>query len=226
MLSTTEYDRIRAAITGNLPIVLRTSSYTSTHRDYVDRVLSLYLYELGLVHLHNNLAYCIHELAGNARNALLKRVYFAERQLDITDPEVYTEYMKRFRHDTTNDIQRFLRILEAGPYYIRFHFSHSEDRVQIRVENNTPLLPIEVERIRAKIAAAKHYNSLAEAYASLADFSEGAGLGIAMVVVILKTLGMAPDSLQIGSRENRQGSCACLLIDRMARDSSRLPVGL
>jgi hypothetical protein len=222
MLSTSEYDRIRKAIIGNRPIILRTSSYTAPHRDYVDRVLSLYLYELGLLHLHNNLAYCLHELAGNARNALLKRIYFAELGLDITDPAVYTEKMQRFRQDTTADIQRYLRLLEEGPYNIRFHFSHTNERVQIRVENNTALLPIEVERIRSKVAAARHYSSLADAYASLVDFTEGAGLGIAMVVVILKSLGLGPDALQIGSCGTAPRSCSTINVNRIDREAPDL----
>ncbi len=198
MLSTRDYERVRTAILSGTPIALKSSSYTSEHRDYIDRVLSLYLYELGLVHLHNNLAYCVHELAGNARNALLKRIYFLEKGLDIVDREQYHEGMRSFRHDTIAEKQRYLSLLDSSELHIRFLFRHDEENVEISIENNTALLPIERERISEKLANARKYKTMADAYAALADFSEGAGLGIAMVIVMLRTLGLPADSLVMG----------------------------
>lgn len=205
MLSTGDYDRVRTAILSATPIALKSSSYTSTHRDYIDRVLSLYLYELGLVHLHNNLAYCVHELAGNARNALLKRIYFIEHGLDIADRDQYARGMGSFRQDTIAEKNRYLAALERSDFYIRFLFRHDEDQVQIAIENNTPLLPIERERINEKLTNARRYKTMADAYAALADFSEGAGLGIAMVIVMLRTLGLPSDSLVIGGCCEEEG---------------------
>ena len=205
MLSVRDYARVRTAITAGSTVALRTRSYTSSQRDRVDRVLSLYLYELGLVHLHNNLAYCVHELAGNARNALLKRIWFAEQHLDITDRGVYRDYVPVFRHDITRERDRYLGLLERSGYAIRFLFAHSAEQIWITVENNTPLLPIEHERIEEKLAAGRLYRSMADAYAALSDFSEGAGLGIAMVLVILRTLGLPPDSLILGGCSTAEG---------------------
>jgi hypothetical protein len=199
MLSTADYERVRNAILSATPIALKSSSYTSAHRDYIDRVLSLYLYELGLVHLHNNLAYCVHELARNARNALLKRIYFSERDLDINDRSEYARGMRSFRHDTIAEKHRYLESLEDSSYYIRFVFRHDPETVSIAIENNTTLLPIEWERIAEKLENARRYRTMADAYAALADFSEGAGLGIAMVVVMLRTLGLPANSLSIGN---------------------------
>lgn len=198
MLPVEDYARVRDAITTGTTVALKTASYASRHREHVDRVLSLYLYELGLVHLHNNLAYCVHELAGNSRNALLKRLWFRERGLDITDRRVYSKYMSRFRGETAANPSRYLRRLEESEYRIRFLFAHDRERIRIIVEHNAPLLPIERERIAAKLEAARRYTSMADAYGDLSDFSEGAGLGIAMVVVILKTLGLTKDVLTIG----------------------------
>lgn len=197
MLSVEDYTRVRNAITNGTTISLKTKSYTSRHRDHVDRVLSLYLYELGLVHLHNNLAYCVHELAGNARNALLKRLWFQEQGLELSDRSVYTSSIPAFRAAISAESDRYLRLLEDSPYRIRFLFSHDQAHIRIVVENNAPLLPIERERIDAKLEAARRYTSMADAYGALSDFSEGAGLGIAMVVVILKTLGLSDDVLVV-----------------------------
>lgn len=198
MLSVEDYARVRDAITNGTTVALKAASYASRHREHVDRVLSLYLYELGLVHLHNNLAYCVHELAGNARNAILKRLWFREQGLDITDRRIYSKYMNRFRGETSANPPHYLRLLEESEYRIRFLFAHDAERIRVIVEHNAPLLPIERERIAAKLEAARRYTSMADAYGDLSDFSEGAGLGIAMVVVILKTLGLTEDDLRIG----------------------------
>jgi hypothetical protein len=177
MLSVEDYTRVRNAITNGTTISLKTKSYTARHRDHVDRVLSLYLYELGLVHLHNNLAYCVHELAGNARNALLKRLWFQEQGLELLDRAVYTSSIPAFRAAVSAEPERYLHMLEDSHYRIRFSFSHDPEHIRIAVENNAPLLPIERERIDAKLDAARRYSSMADAYGALSDFSEGAGLG-------------------------------------------------
>lgn len=198
MLSVRDYARVRAAITNGSHIALKTSSYSARHREHVDQVLSLYLYELGLVHLHNNLAFCVHELAGNARNALLKRLWFAQNALDLADPNCYREHIGRFRADVSQNPSYYLELLEKSSYHIRFLFAHDEQQSWVVVENNTPLLPIERERIEQKLSVAREFQTMADAYAALSDFSEGAGLGIAMVIVILRTLGLSPDSLVMG----------------------------
>lgn len=215
MLSVNEYARVRQAITRGTAIAIRTRSYSARHRSYVDRVLSLYLYELGLIHLHNNLAYCIHELAGNARNALLKRLWFREQGIDIATRAAYPDAVRRFRHEVGERPGHFLRLLEESGDSILFRFSATPQTVQIAVENSGRMLPIEVERVRAKLTAAERYDSVADAYGALSDFSEGAGLGIAMVVVILKRLGLPARTLRVGNGDaNEDLTRALLEIDR------------
>lgn len=198
MLSVRDYARVRKAITSGSHVALKTSSYSAPHREHVDQVLSLYLYQLGLVHVHNNLAFCVHELAGNARNALLKRLWFAQKGLDLADHICYQENIAQFRADVSKNPAQYLQLLEKSEYHIRFLFAHSDQQSWVVVENNTPLLRIERERIKQKLAVAREFQTMADAYASLSDFSEGAGLGIAMVIVILRSLGLSPDALVMG----------------------------
>jgi hypothetical protein len=215
MLPVSEYARVRKAIVSGSSVALKTSNYSATHRDHVDRVLSLYLYELGLVHLHNNLAYCVHELAGNARNALLKRIWFSEHGLDLADRATYSASVAEFRRTMSADPQRYLAVLESSQYHIRFILAHNPDQIWITVENNTPLLTIERERIEAKLAAARDYQSMADAYGAMIDFSEGAGLGLAMVVIMLRTLGLSPDSLIVGGCSvDERVTRSAIIIDR------------
>ena len=213
MLSVSEYARVRQAITRGTSIAIRTRSYSSRHRVYVDRVLSLYLYELGLIHLHNNLAYCIHELAGNARNALLKRLWFREQGIDIAERgSNYAEAVRRFRREVGERPQHFLELLESSGDWILFRFSATPRQVRISVENTGRLLPVEMERVREKLAAAERFQSVADAYGALSDFSEGAGLGIAMVVVILKRLGLPAQTLRIGNGAAHENVTRALLV--------------
>jgi len=214
MLSVRDYAQVRKAITTGSNVILKTSSYSAEHRDHVDQVLSLYLYELGLVHLHNSLAFCVHELAGNARNALMKRLWFSEQGFEITDRRCYAERVPDFRSAVAADPQKYLRILERSGYYIRFIFAHSPDQSWVVVENNTPLLPIERERIETKLTVAREFETMADAYAAITDFSEGAGLGIAMVLVMLRGLGLSADSLVLGD---------CSVNERVTRSTIILP---
>lgn len=214
MLSVRDYAQVRKAITTGSNVILKTSSYSALHRDHVDQVLSLYLYELGLVHLHNSLAFCVHELAGNARNALMKRIWFVDEGLDIRDRACYKQRVPDFRAAVASDPQKYLRRLERSDYHIRFMFAHSPDQSWIIVENNTPLLPIERERIERKMVVAREFETMADAYAAITDFSEGAGLGIAMVLVMLRGLGLTSDSLVLGD---------CSVNEQVTRSTIILP---
>jgi hypothetical protein len=58
-----------------------------------------------------------------------------------------------------------------------------------KCKNNTPLLPIEEERINHRINQAKQFNDFSEIYLNIADDSEGEGLGIPLTILFLKNSG-------------------------------------
>lgn len=182
-------------------LTIRTHSYLSRERDYIDEVLKNYLSDVNLIRLLNQVSYCVHELAGNAYKANTKRVYFQEKGLIINDPSDYIKGMRTFKSETVEKVLFFNTLQKEASLYVRFDFKKVEDYLIIRVRNNISLTPEEQDRINHKMEVARSYNSLVEAYSTVEDSSEGAGLGIVMMVIMLKSLGFGEDCLHIYTHE-------------------------
>lgn len=190
-------DLIHQALSGGKVLSITAHSYNQREREQVDRILLRYLGEGRMMDLHSLLAYCLHELAGNARKANIKRLYYQEMGLDMADDADYAAGLDGFKQvATTDDATWSQRMKEAG-MYIRFQFLKNRDRITVVVRNNAPLLPVERKRISAKLTEASRFQNMAEAYEHVHDFTEGAGLGLTMVVIMLRNMGLSTRTLQI-----------------------------
>ena len=88
---------------------------------------------------------------------------------------------------------------------IKFQIKRSNDNIDLSIINNVPLTSEEEERIQKKFEQIKGFDNIADAFTILQDSSEGAGLGIAMMIIMLKEMGLDPDQLKIfrSSEETR-----------------------
>jgi hypothetical protein len=193
-------DTIDYAIESNKVLTVTSYSYLGGERDYIDNVLRKYLKQVGMHVLMNNISYCIHEVAGNAHKANLKRLYFEMKDLDINDPRDYERGMVQFKQEALQHPEKYAGPHKERGYYIKFHFQIDGPVLKIVVRNNVPLTLQERERIERKIAIARYASNLADVYAVSEDYTEGAGLGIVMLHVILKNLGFNGDSFRIYTR--------------------------
>ncbi len=190
-------DTIDYAIESNKVLTVTSYSYLGVERDYIDNVLRKYLRQVGMHALMNNLSYCIHEVAGNAHKANLKRLYFEMQGLDIYNPGDYERGMEQFKREALQHPERYSGPHKERGYYIKFHFQIDGSAFKTVVRNNVPLTIQEKARIERKFEIARHASNLADVYAVSEDYTEGAGLGIVMLHVILKNLGFNGDSFRI-----------------------------
>jgi hypothetical protein len=188
------WDRVHEAIAQSKTLTVKTITYLPHERAYVDKILGAFLDVAGMTSLKNNLSYCIHELAGNAKKANTKRLYFQEKKLDINSAPDYDAGMRGFKQDTTDRIDEYLEKLKEAGLYVKFQFRKIRNGVRVSVRNNAELTPAEERRIREKIAIAGRYACFAEAFTNTADVTEGAGLGLVMMIFMLKSLGFGPDA--------------------------------
>ncbi|HDQ13675.1 MAG TPA: hypothetical protein ENN41_02530, partial [Sediminispirochaeta sp.] len=100
-------DTVELAIQRKKVLTVKLYSYLGSERDYIDSVLDRYLEEVGLNRLMNNISYCIHEVAGNAHKANLKRLYFMLRSLDIDDTEQYRIGMRDFKREVLQHPEKY-----------------------------------------------------------------------------------------------------------------------
>ena len=179
------------------PLTVTTFSYLPNAQTYIDKILGVYLEDLGLGFLFDQLSYCLRELAVNAKKANTKRLYFQQRGLNLTDPADYSHGMESFKHDTLNNQHFYLELLKKHNLYIKLEFLRYQENCTIAIRNNVPILDAELARVREKIDKAGRYSSLEDAFSEVLDESEGAGLGILVMMLMLRKVGFSGDFFQI-----------------------------
>src|SRR6056297_2246580 len=190
-------EQVKKAIRSSVPLSIKT--YTLPHETemYLENILSIFLKEFGQDHLKDRLAYCMRELAVNAKKANTKRVYFMERKLSLDNARDYEEGMKSFKEDTLSNIQHYLEMQKDEGLYIKIVFQVKQQTFHLSIKNNTEISRREQMRVYDRIARSRAFETMEEALSTVIDDSEGAGLGIVILVLMLKKIGLDEDSFDI-----------------------------
>lgn len=83
---------------------------------------------------------------------------------------------------------------------ISFHYSLNG--IRIEVINNAPITQQEEKSLREKLEKGMRYNDIAQFYLDNADNTEGAGIGLALILIMLKGEGIDPSYFRIIIRED------------------------
>ncbi len=197
MAQTVGIEDIRKAISNSLPVVVKTYTLSHDTELYLEEVLGKFLREIGYEKLMNPLSYCLKELAVNAKKANTKRVYFLEKGFSIANEADYEKGMRSFKADTLDNIQHYLAKQKEKGLYIKVVFQTKNKSLGISVHNNVEIAKKEHMRVYDRIARARMYENIADAFASSLDDSEGAGLGIIILILMLKKIGLSEDSFEL-----------------------------
>ena len=189
--------KIKRAAHNAIPLTITTYTLPHDIEVYMEEVLDAFLAELGQKKLKDYLVYCLRELAVNAKKANTKRVYFESKVLDINDPTDYEEGMKTFKQDTLENIAYYLGKQKEKGYYIKIIFQAKAQNILIEVRNNVEINKKEYIRIHDKLARSRQYSTLEEALSNVLDPSEGAGLGLVILVLMLKKIGLDEECFDI-----------------------------
>jgi putative nucleotidyltransferase with HDIG domain len=170
------------------------------------------------VYLLDSIITIIRELTVNAIKANVKRIYFKKQNLDIHNPEDYTEGMDSFMEMVMKNLRDFKDDLVESEFFINFYLYRQDDGTYIRVINNCSILPVELERINKRKEKASEYDNFSDAYASFYDPAEGAGLGLILVVFLLRNAGIDPGMFRIVNKE-KLVSTSIFIPDNLRRDA-------
>jgi putative nucleotidyltransferase with HDIG domain len=191
--------KIRKAIRSGIPLTITTFTLPREVEAYIAQVVTEYLKQFDQEKLKDYIIYCVQELAANAKKANTKRVYFIEHGLDVNNPEDYERGMANFKQDTLDDIVHYLKLQKDKGLYIKLILVNKKDTVYIEVRNNAAITGTELARIHDKLARSRQYNSLEDALFHVLDDSEGAGLGLVIMVLMLRKMGLNEDSFDIAA---------------------------
>jgi hypothetical protein len=145
------------------------------------------------------------ELIINATKANLKRVLFREVGLNPADLSEYQKGMMLFKDRLNHDrIENYRDRFRDLDFPVIATFYYNAEVMHIKVKNMFTLLDFEEGRIRKKFEAARSFKSLLDFYTEFGDDSEGAGLGLTMVGILLDESGIDKHAFTVYSNEFRE----------------------
>ena len=194
---TIDTSKIQKAIQAQIPLSITTYTVPHEMEVYMGDILTAFLAELNLSPMTEFLTYSLNELVTNAKKANTKRVYFAEKQLNINNIDDYNKGMETFKTDTLDNINHYLELQKAQGLYIKLIMQARHNEIKIEVKNNSELTPFEYKRIHDKIEKAHQYSSVEEAFSQVLDDTEGAGLGLIIMILMLRKIGLTDDNYQV-----------------------------
>jgi putative nucleotidyltransferase with HDIG domain len=193
--------KVKKAVQLGIPLTITTFTLPHEIELYIEQVITVFLQEAEQGKLKDYIVYCVQELAVNAKKANTKRVYFIERGLDLSNSNDYKEGMASFKETTLNNIAHYLQLQKDRGLYIKLILQVKKNIIYIEVRNNVAVTKTELIRIHDKLARSRQYNSLEDALAQVLDDSEGAGLGLVILVLMLKKMGLDEDCFDILATE-------------------------
>lgn len=197
-----ERNIIRNSIMLQLPIEITSYTLPRNMEAYIQRVLEIFLEECYQEHLKEYLKFCLGELLTNAKKANTKRVYFQEKNLDINNKDDYDKGMETFKDEAFDNMNYYLDLQRKAGLYVKLVMQLKADKVIIEIRNNSLITEFEMERIQSKLNNVQQFKTMDEVVNNVLDTSEGAGLGIIIIILMLQRVGLSKDNYQVFCTED------------------------
>ena len=196
---TVDRQKLLHAINMSVPVSITSYTLPRATEAFMMDVTATFLQLLHREDIVDCITYCLKELTTNAKKANTKRIYFQEKKLDLFKKSDYEEGMKNFKEDTLNDQAHYLQLQKDARLYVKVTLFASESIIKVKVQNNSQMTRTEFKRMFDKVARARQFTSLNDAMAQILDSSEGAGLGIVIMILMLKKIGLGSDAFDFTS---------------------------
>ncbi|MDR0540476.1 MAG: HDOD domain-containing protein [Spirochaetaceae bacterium] len=188
---------IKKAVQTGVPLNITTYTLPHDIEVKIEQTVAAFLRAAGQEKIKDYVTYCVSELAVNAKKANTKRVYFQEKGLDLGRPDDYKTGMLTFKKETMEHLAHYLQLQKDQNLYIKINMYYKANSLQFEVRNNVRITRIEQVRIHEKLSRSRQYNSMEDAFAQIIDDSEGAGLGLVVIVLMLKKMGLGEECFEI-----------------------------
>lgn len=193
---------IKQAVEEYKNIVFQVHSLDPKIEKNISNVLTSVLKKTKNIKIKNVLFTIIRELLVNAIKANTKRIHFNKKNLNIENEADYKKGIKDFKDAMAANPEEFVELLFKNNLFVQVSISYQSDPITISVINNSSLSPTEKKRIMEQRKKAQMMENLSEVIEEIVDFSEGAGLGIPMIVMMLRNTGSQDESFNIYSDDN------------------------
>lgn len=191
-------DQIEIAVNDGKSINLISYSFSEDIEKKLNSVIQKILGKFNKDELSGIIYTIIKELAINGTKANIKRLFLENEGFDLEDEESYHKGLATFKDRISEDFLMKLGAM-ARDYglWVKIYFQYDQSGIKIFVKNNLALTRLDERRIRDKLSRAMQYDDIAQFYMENADESEGAGMGIALIIILLKAENMDPNLFRV-----------------------------
>ena len=159
---------------------------------YLHAILHRILSELDLSFLTETIHVIILELISNFLKAIAKRIYFKEKNLDITNYKDYVDNINKFKAEILEYWDKYIFNLEEQGFYLTINFIILEDSFIFYIKNNIKVNIFEKERIEKRLNADVNNPN----FYSEIDSTEGGGLGLLLITSLLENCGISKNNFK------------------------------
>ncbi|RHX91784.1 hypothetical protein [Leptospira stimsonii] len=193
---------VDSAISKEVPISLITYVLTPKGEKKLKYIIQGILTRYDRLDLTELLYTSSKELIVNATKAAIKRILFKESKLNIESLEDYQIGMESFHNSLSDKKFPFYREkMKEHDLTIKVTFFFNKHRIILKILNNFHLTDQEEKRVREKFRISRDFDNLFEFFMKFGDSTEGAGLGITMVEILVAQSGFDRHLFTIYSRE-------------------------
>ena len=196
-LSEQDKEKISLAVQLHTPLEIMSYTLPREKERYIQEILMYFLLQCHQEHMTDNLVFCLSELLTNAKKANTKRVYFKEKNLDINNEMDYHQGMVTCKEDTLSNITHYLELQKQAGLYIKLILQLTDDGITIEIRNNAVITKFEKKRILEKLRVAEKYEEPHQVVSLMVDQTEGAGLGIIIIVLMLRKIGLSRNNYKV-----------------------------
>lgn len=183
-------DKIETAIRLGVPITIKSYTLPKTMLTYMADVITEFLTQMQHPEMIDYMVYCANELTTNSKKANTKRMYFKEKGLDICNQEDYDKGMANFKEEMLSNLDHYLVLQKSEGLFVKLSLQATPNTFILEVANNCEITKKEFKRLYDKLVRARKFDSLDEVFTQVLDITEGAGLGLIIMVLMLKKLGL------------------------------------
>jgi hypothetical protein len=203
-------DHIDRIIKSEGEIVLAAYSFLEPTEMILRYILETVFNNYGKGDLIDPILSSIKELTTNAIKANIKCILIDEGTIENpNDPLSVLKGIKSVLNEKSL-LEYGLKCRDRG-LSMRLHVTFQNNKLSVRVIDPHPLTPDVNKRIQEKIEKAKGYENLATCYLENPDpLAEGMGLGLSMIVVLLKGSGIDPCNFYITSNHEKRKTTATI----------------
>ena len=180
-------------------IDMRMYGLTREVDELMQSTIEMLLAKQNLTPFTYNIYFCLRELAMNAGKAGYKHLYekYLTKEKESSGEYDYTEILRLFRDEIyENRDMRLVELARKEDLYFDLYYKSNKHSISIWTQNYTPISKIEKIRLLDRLHISLFDDE--DRFINIDDqYAEGAGMGIMMVMNILKSLYPGKEPLKV-----------------------------